>query len=88
MSRKLELDLDIQEVIISGGQVKVTYVVLLTTDEFSGQMAGGQSLVTDAATLEQANSLVEAIKESALTDLGLLDRQEDSLEIDDEEDPL
>jgi hypothetical protein len=88
MSPKLELDLEVTEVLISNDQVRISYVVHLTTDEFSGPLAGGQSLVTDEKTLEKAFSLVEEAKLSALTDLGLLSKKEDSLEIGDEEDPL
>ena len=51
---KLSVDLEISEMTISDGRVKLSYVVSIETSEFSGPVAGGQSLVTDSEVLEQA----------------------------------
>lgn len=68
----IELDLDIQEITISSeGQVRISYTLNLETSEFSGPVAGGQSVVTDPKILSLAEDFVAAAKASALQDLGL-----------------
>lgn len=69
---EIELDLDIQEITISSeGQVRISYTLNLETSEFSGPVAGGQSVVTDPKILSLAEDFVAAAKASALQDLGL-----------------
>jgi len=69
---EIELDLDIQEVTISSeGQVRISYILCLETSEFSGPVAGGQSVVTDPKVLSLAEDFVTAAKASVLQDLGL-----------------
>jgi len=87
---EIEVDLDIQEVTISAeGPIKLSYIINLETSEFSGPVAGGQSVVTDPKVLAMAEALVAAAKSAALQELGLrpMDREE-LLNSVDEEDPL
>ena len=86
---KLSVDLEISELTISDGRVKLSYVFSIETSEFSGPVAGGQSLVTDSDVLEQSRKLVEAAREAAMRELGLLEQKtEEPLDPLDEEDPL
>lgn len=86
----MEIDLDIQEVTISSdGQIRLSYILHLETSEFSGPVAGGQSVVTDHKIQAIAESFVAAAKASALRDLGLSPQnREEPLFSSDEEDPL
>ena len=86
---EVEVDLDIQEVTItSEGQVRVSYVLNLKTSEFSGPVAGGQSVVTDPKVLALAEAFVASAKVSALQDLGLRPSEREEPLNSFDEDPL
>lgn len=86
---ELTVDLEIKEVNISDGQVKLSYILHLETSAFSGPVAGGQSLVEDPEVFKQAMDLMDAAKAAALKDLGLVEStKEEPLDLFDEEDPL
>ena len=86
---ELSVDLEISELVIADGQVKLSYIFSIETSEFSGPVAGGQSLVTDPDVLSKAELLVEAAKASALRELGLLKEvKEEPLDPLHDEDPL
>lgn len=86
---ELTVDLEITELSISEGQVKLSYIFSIETSEFSGPVAGGQSLVSDPEVLSKATELVDAAKDAALRELGLLERtKEEPLDSLHDEDPL
>jgi len=86
---ELTVDLEISEITISEGQVKLSYIFSLETSEFSGPVAGGQSLVTDPEVLEMAKNLIDAAKGAALKELGLREKdKEEPLDPLHDEDPL
>lgn len=82
------VDIDINEIVISDGQVRLSYIFSLDTKEFSGPVAGGQSLVSDPDVIRQAEDLIEAAKAAALRELGLLPKDVEELLDPNEEDPL
>jgi len=85
----LTVDLEITELSISEGQVKLSYIVSLETAEFSGPVAGGQSLASDSEVIQQAQALVVAAKAAALKELGLVEKKEEEpLAHEYDEDPL
>jgi hypothetical protein len=86
---ELTVDLEISELIVSEGQVKLSYIFSINTSEFSGPVAGGQSLVSDPEVIKQAQNLLEAAKKAALTELGLVEKEkEELLDPEYDEDPL
>lgn len=87
---EVAVDLTIQEMVISeDGQVRLSYIFSIETPEFSGPVAGGQSLVSDSEVLAKAVDLVEAARVAALRELGLMDRhKEEPLDPTLDEDPL
>lgn len=86
---ELTIDLEITELSISEGQVKLSYIFSLETSEFSGPVAGGQSLVSDPEVLAKAKELVDAAREAALKELGLQEKdKEEPLDSLHDEDPL
>ena len=86
---ELSVSLEITELAISDGQVKLSYIFSIETSEFSGPVAGGQSLVSDPEVIQQALNLVEAAKAAAMQELGLVEKdKEEPLDPLDDEDPL
>lgn len=87
---EIAVDLDIQEIVISeDGQVRLSYIFSIETSEFSGPVAGGQSLASDPEVLEKAQALLEAARVAALRELGLMDKdKEELLDPTLDEDPL
>lgn len=86
---ELTVDLEVQDLTISEGQVRLSYIFSITTSEFSGPVAGGQSLVTDEEVLSKAQALVEAAKSAAMRELGLVEEKvEEPLDPLLDEDPL
>jgi len=87
---EVAVDLTIQEIVISDdGQVRLSYIFSIETPEFSGPVAGGQSLASDPDVLSKAKDLVDAARLAALRELGLADKtKEEPLDPTIDEDPL
>lgn len=85
----MDVDLHVQEITVSDEKINVLYYIHLTTKEFEGVIGGGTTEVHGDKVADLAKQLTEAIREEALTGMGLLKQEtEDFLDPSLEEDPL